>query len=320
MTAFGYRGYGLDLVSEIELPEYLPAAVSEAPDIRIVLDSSLHDLWQQATGGAELPGGAVVASPRGGHMFRAGPIAVYHVQDGREIRIAPGTEGDPGLLRLYTVGSAIGLALHQRGAFVLHGATVARGGQARIIVGDSGAGKSTLASQLGRAGFTVFGDDTMAVWDAPDGRGKWLWPGSRVFKLWSESLDVLGVSAETLEPIGNRSDKFYVPNPLPPAGEGAELVEILVLEVGDGAPRIERVDGLQALEAVARNTYRPEYVGLMGREAAHFRQCCALAGAVPVSRLVRPWDLARIGETVDLMLGHWSADEVSGSGIRRPAQ
>ena len=227
---------------------------------------------------------------------------------GSDIRIIVGAGADPGLVRLFTIGSAMGMALHQRGILVLHGATVARGGQARILVGDSGAGKSTLAARLGRAGYAVLGDDTMALWNAPEGRaGKWLWQGSRVFKLWEDSIEAMGVGVEGLTRLGNRTDKYYVPNPGPAAAAGVELAEILVLETGDGPPRIGPLDGVRALQAVAVNTYRPEYVGLLGREVEHFRQCGELTRDVPVSRLIRPWGLPRIEETLDLVLSRWDA-------------
>ena len=50
MTRYGYRGYGLSLVSELELPEYLPAPVSDDPDIRISLDAGALDAWEGSAG------------------------------------------------------------------------------------------------------------------------------------------------------------------------------------------------------------------------------------------------------------------------------
>ncbi len=304
MTQYGYRGYGLSLVSELELPEYLPAPVADDPDIWIRLDAGALDAWEGSAGAV----GEFIPCPRGGHLLRVSDVAVYHVSGGAYIRIGVEPGADPGLVRLFTIGSAMGMALHQRGILVLHGATVARGGQARILVGDSGAGKSTLAARLGRAGYAVLGDDTMALWNAPEGRaGKWLWQGSRVFKLWEDSIEAMGVGVEGLTRLGNRTDKYYVPNPGPAADAGVELAEILVLETGDGPPRIEPLDGIRALQAVAVNTYRPEYVGLLGREAEHFRQCGELARDVPVSRLIRPWGLPLIEQTLDLVLSRWDA-------------
>ncbi len=304
MTRYGYRGYGLSLVSDLELPEYLPAPVADDPDIRISLDAGALDAWEGSAGAV----GEFIPARPGGHLLRISGVAVYHVSGGSDIRISVEPGADPGLVRLFTIGSAMGMALHQRGILVLHGATVARGGQARILVGDSGAGKSTLAARLGWAGYAVLGDDTMALWNAPEGRaGKWLWQGSRVFKLWEDSIEAMGVGVEGLTRLGNRTDKYYVPNPGPAAAAGVELAEILVLETGDGPPRIEPLDGIRALQAVAVNTYRPEYVGLLGREVEHFRQCGELTRDVQVSRLIRPWGLPRIEETLDLVLSRWDA-------------
>ena len=309
MTQYGYRGYGLSLVSELELPEYLPSPVIDDPDIRISLDPRALDAWEESGGSVDafLPAGC------GGHLLRISGVAVYHVSGGSDIRISVEPGADPGLVRLFTIGSAMGMALHQRGILVLHGATVALDGRARILVGHSGAGKSTLAARLGRAGYAVLGDDTMALWNAPEGRaGKWLWQGSRVFKLWGDSIEAMGVGVEGLTRLGNRADKYYVPNPGPvaeaAADRGVELAEILVLEAGDGAPRVEPLDGIRALQAVAVNTYRPEYVGLLGREAEHFHQCGELTRDVPVSRLIRPWGLSRIEETLELVLSRWDAN------------
>jgi hypothetical protein len=90
------------------------------------------------------------------------------------------------------------------------------------------------------------------------------------------------------------------------AAEAIPLSEIVVLETGDGPPRIEPLHGLQALQAVAMHTYRPEYLPLLGRHAEHFRQCGSLIRDVAVSRLVRPWGLDRMQATLDLLLRRWT--------------
>ena len=308
MTGYGYLGYGLGLVSDFELPEYQPAPVAGQPDIQIRIDDEAMAAWEASGKISE----QFIPSRHGGYVLRVAGVAVYHVLGGAEIRIAVEPGADPGLVRLYTIGSAMGMALHQRGVLILHGATIAREGQARIIVGDSGAGKSTLAALLGQEGCAVLGDDTIAIWDAPDGAGKRLWQGSRVFKLWEESLDAIGIAADGLTPLGNRVRKFFVPNPGPSSDTEAELAEILLLEVHDGEARIEPVTGLRAVKAIADNTYRPEYVGLLGHEEQHFRQCADLARQVRVSRLLRPWDLARSGATVFAVLDLWSPTRATG--------
>jgi hypothetical protein len=305
MSEFGYRGYGLNLVSQIDLPEFMPAAVVEDPDIRISLDAGALEAWENSSRKVD----EFAASLQGGQLMCVSEVAAFHVIGGREIRVGVVPGADSGMVRLYTIGSAMGMALHQRGLLVLHGATVSRGRRARIIAGESGAGKSTLAARLGQAGYAVLGDDTMALWNAPEGgAGKWLWQGSRVFKLWEDSITAMGSRTEGLTRLGNRTDKFYVPNPGPATDVGVELAEILVLEIGEGVPRIEPLDGIHALRALAENTYRPEYIALLGRQAEHFRQCGELTREITVSRLIRPWGMSWIDETLKLVLNRWPVE------------
>ena len=69
------------------------------------------------------------------------------------------------------------------------------------------------------------------------------------------------------------------------------------------------------MQAIAVNTYRPEYVGLLGREVEHFRQCGKLARDIPVGRLIRPWGLSSIEETQKLVLSRWDTGYAAqGSG------
>jgi hypothetical protein len=85
----------------------------------------------------------------------------------------------------------------------------------------------------------------MALWDAPAGKtGKWLWQGSRVSKLWEDSIAAMGLATDGLDRLGNRTDKYYVPNhggeaDLAPALDSAvALAESLVLYAGAAPPRI----------------------------------------------------------------------------------
>ena len=312
-----YRGYGLNIHSEMWLPEFLPAEHAAQPDITIRLgdpDEPAFALGREAEAYDFTP----LPEPAGGFRLRITEVARFHVRGGNEIAVLPDDDANEGLLRLFLIGSAMGMALHQRGLMVMHGATVLTPqGTASIFVGDSGAGKSTLAAALGLAGHAILGDDTMVV--SPGPMGFEVWPGSRVFKLWQNSLDHFGEAVGNLTKIENRTDKFFWPNRSHAPDRAAPLTEIIHLATGEpgSEPEFRELDGIHALRLIAENTYRPGYVGLLGRTSEHFRQCASLGARLRVGRLTRPRDLSRLEDGIRLLEAAWEdsgAPRSAGSG------
>ena len=74
--------------------------------------------------------------------------ATFLIRGGREIVIdaAPGVEQR--LIRLFLLGPALALLLHQRRFLVLHASAVMIDGAAVAFVAEKGMGKSTLAAAL----------------------------------------------------------------------------------------------------------------------------------------------------------------------------
>ncbi|MHA1528576.1 MAG: hypothetical protein ACTSVG_06125 [Alphaproteobacteria bacterium] len=309
MTQHWYRGYGLQVYSETALPELLPVAAGAPADLRIRLTPLAERQWT-ASGATEADADGFVAAPGGGFVMRVIGICDYWVRGGTEIDLSPADGADLVSVRLYLIGSALGMAFHQRGMLVLHGSTLQRQGAATIFVGESGEGKSTLAANLGRQGHAVFGDDTMPLWPRADG-GFDAWPGSRMLKLWSDTIDALGETPAQLDCVGDRLDKFFFPNKSAVPDAPVPVGEIILLEAGgaETGVAVEPLAGLEALRVISQNTYRPEYVPLLGREAEHFQLCSQLAGQVTVVRLRRPWAIDRLGETLALLQARWSAPE-----------
>ncbi|NEX18412.1 MAG: hypothetical protein C1943_17865 [Halochromatium sp.] len=102
------------------------------------------------------------------YQFLIKDVARYRVQDGREILVDPLPDADPGDVRLWLLGTALGALLHQRGLLPLHVSALALSGGAYAFCGDSGAGKSTLAAALHRRGLALLTDDVgLAVPESP---------------------------------------------------------------------------------------------------------------------------------------------------------
>lgn len=305
-SAFHYRGYGLLFASEIELPELAPADPDEA-DIVI----SVGPDAAEALATLDNPDSAqyyFAATPMG-HVMNLPDNATLLVPDGQRVIVSLVDGSDVEFVRLFLIGSVIGMLFHLRGQLVLHGAAVVHDRGVSVFVGASGAGKSTLAAHMGARGFAILSDDTLPLTQTADGDFM-AWPGSRVFKLWRDALDNLGRDVADLQEIQLRTDKFFTPNASIAEDAAHKVVEVFVLQrnEGDDPPKIERLSHLLALQQINEHAYRPEYVGLLGREAPHFHLTAALAGRVKACTLTRPWALERMQETVQLMLDHWGTD------------
>lgn len=156
------RLFGLTIASEVPLPGLVLAPTGAAVDVTI----------RRGSLGAE----ADLVIPE---------AESFAVRDGCEI-VVDAVAGVPDRnVRLFLLGSAMGLVLHQRGLFPLHANVVSLGGRAIAVAGASGAGKSTLAAWFSRQGLELVGDDVIAL--KPTSEGMLAVPGPPRVRLWARS-------------------------------------------------------------------------------------------------------------------------------------
>lgn len=305
---FWYRAHGLLFRSDIEIPELTEAEAGTA-DVAIRLGDEAAAAFRSATALSD-PETGLYDTPHGPLVHNRG-TADFLIAGRDEIVITFCPGADPDFARLFLIGSVMGMLFHLRGQIVLHGATILADGGASVFVGHSGAGKSTIAAHLAMAGHAVLSDDTLALY--PDGDGFAAWPGARVFKLWRDTLARMGRTARPEDQVGRRLDKFFFDNVSPAPDRPVPVREIILLERGADGPALTPLGGLDALQAVNEHSYRPQYVQVLGRETPHFELTARLATAVQAWRLVRPWDLDRMDETLALLGRHWAS---AGAGSR----
>ena len=296
MTAGGevetrrYTVFGLIMDSEIELPELAASAHVGHADISVRL--------------APVGKGQGLAGD-GGYIHRVPDVGAYLVAGGTSILVDPEPAAHESHVRLFLLGTALGIALHQRGLLPLHANGIEIEGRAVLFMGASGAGKSTLASWFVGKGHRLLADDVCAVTIA-DGQPRVL-PGVPRFRLWEDALARQGLSLDGLS-LSYAGDETYRKFDVPVGsdarvGDCLPLGGIYVLERGE-RNGVTPLAGMTALEQLYAHTYRGEYVARLGLREPHLRMCSLLANDVPMFAAVRLWGPARMELENEALLEH----------------
>ncbi|WP_308638137.1 HPr kinase/phosphorylase [Paenibacillus silvisoli] len=281
-----YQAFGMRLQSEIPLPE-LPVTAPlngyEHPDV-VIEAAEPGELW----GELEL-GGTNFAYKGGRFLFLIPETAVYCIEDGRRITVAPLAGADPEKVRVYLLGTCMGALLMLRHVLPLHGSAVVIGGKAYAFLGDSGAGKSTLAAAFVSRGHQLVSDDVIAVTYAADGGGPVVMPSYPQQKLWQESMDQLGLTSGQYRTVYRETTKYAVPVTSAFCGEPVPLAGVFELVKSEsGAAAVARLPNLDRLRIMLLHTYRHMLVARLGLERWHFTVSASMANQVDIYRLSRP--------------------------------
>ena len=290
MAARGYLAYGLGIRSPIPLPELV--AQSGRPDVVVRLG--------RVDGvPAELPSGGSTFRVTLSEIAAAWPdVGAIAVRGGSEIVVDPAPGVEEAALRLFLLGPALGIALHQRGRLVLHASAVALGPGAVAFLGGSGWGKSTTAAALHTRGHPLVSDDVLALGDPADA---WpcVYPGFPQLKLSPEAAASLGDAVDALPRLHASHAKRARPAPEGFSPGPRLLARLYVLADGERLGLEPLAPNEQVIELVRHSYCAPLLPATTA--AANLRQCAGLVARVPVLRLRRPRDLDRLDDLAALV-------------------
>ena len=287
---FTYFAYGFNIRSPIPLPELLPAGGGDPGASISVGEVSYAPARPAPMSCFPVDYETIFFSPEG--------VGKFLVRGGREITVEPHPGVEERVLRLFLLGPALGILLHQRGSLVLHASSVSVRGTAVAFLGNKGWGKSTMAAALHARGHTLVADDIVSIRHEGDSQPT-VSPGFPQLKLWPDAAAQLGERVESLPLLHPLFDKRarrvadgFSPLPLP-------LSRIFVLAEGEETS-VEPLGPQDALLELVRHTYGAQRLIPKG-DASHFRACARLVSKVPVSRLKRPRSLPRVAEVARLV-------------------
>ena len=281
-----YSCFNFRLRSQIPLAELMPAP--EADDERPLVDVRLGAA-PETLPGAEAPRHGVQAIGEEALLTIPG-IARYLVRDGAEIVVDPVPGVSERNIRLFLLGSALGILCHQRGLLPLHANAIVTRGVAVAFAGRSGSGKSTLAAHFQRSGYEVLCDDLCVLSFDPDGT-PFAWPGLPRLKLWGDAASVFGHDPSELDRAMDDIEKYHVPIADGGPSRPIPFSRLYVLDRAEEGKKgeIGRLRGHQAMDAVRAQTYRGSYLAAMGLTGRHFAQCAALLRTAEIWSATRIW-------------------------------
>jgi hypothetical protein len=290
-----YSCFSFRLASDIRLDELHEATLGDPrPLVRIRRGA----VPQRLRGGGRSFDGLQVAADDA--LLTLPGVARFLIRGGQEIVVDPHPGVTERTLRLFLLGSVLGILCHQRGLLPLHANAVVASGRAFAFAGESGAGKSTLAAEFEKRGYRLLADDVCMV-DFDERGAALAWPGIPRLKLWADAAVRFGHDCSGLDRVLDDAPKFQVPS-IAHADCGPVPLRRLYLlsRTAEGVEGgIERLRGHRAMAAIMAHTYRGFCLGPLGLGARHFRHCAELLDSVPVYTAARRWGFDCFEQEVD---------------------
>jgi len=298
-----YSCFNFRLRTSIPLGELIPAEADDDP--RPVVEVRLGAVPAELAGASEPRHGLQVAGELA--TFTVPKVGRYLVDGGREIVVEPFPGGSERDLRLFLLGSALGILCHQRGLLPLHANAIVVDEGAVAFAGHSGSGKSTLAAHFQRAGYEILCDDVCVI--SFEGGTPSAWPGLPRLKLWGDAVAAFGHDPAGLDQAIEGMDKYHVPLESAGLARPIPFRRLYLLSRSAEAEESElvRLTGVAAMEAIMAQTYRGAYLGPMGLAGRHFRQCATLASSAAVFAAPRTWGYDVLEREAKRLEEHFSA-------------
>src|SRR5690625_3534043 len=136
-----YTAFGLNISSDFLLSELKHISYKDCEADLIIKKEDLTTLWTEY-----VHTDSYYYIKENFCMVRVPDVAIYKIENGKTISVSPFAGSSDDQVRLYILGTCLGVALMQRKILPIHGSCITIDGKGYAIVGDSGAGKSTLAS------------------------------------------------------------------------------------------------------------------------------------------------------------------------------
>lgn len=292
-----YKAFGFKILSDIFLPELIQTNEQEG---MVDIEIKINNLSKFNSELADQPYKHMVKENT--VMFYIPDVAFFSVEEGKRITVSTVDGADGALIRLYILGTCMGVILMQRRIFPLHGSGVVIDGKAYAFIGDSGAGKSTLASAFLHEGYQLLSDDIIAVSLSQDNIPI-VTPSYPQQKLWQESLNEFGMETSHYQSIYGRETKYCVPVPSQYSSDPVPLAGVFELvKMENKMVELDPINKLSGLQTLFNHTYRNFLIPRLELMEWHFSISANIVNQMNVYQLRRPISTFSVSQLVDVIL------------------
>ena len=306
-----YQSLGMHLEISLVLPELIQSAPSVECEALVQLVEADHQQWPD-----------LEVSPHSTPTLQLAPqewrlelegIGWFRATSGERLEWQRWDDSVSDRdIRTFVVTSGLGALAIQRGALVLHGTALEKGGEAIVLLGHPAAGKSTLAWCLLQDGWRLLSSELVVV--SPDGL---VLPGMHQLKLWHDAAMALELNWQQFPPVRKGLKRYALlaqdldcmsqPTPLrliyalnrAKEESGKEDDPEEGIEVEKVSIRASRnVSQTNALMRLRNNAFHARVYRGMDAEAQLFMQAAALARSVPVHALIVPDGVKAMAESL----------------------
>lgn len=281
MKSFYYKVFGLNIDSEIELPNLKPTEFIDV-DVTMRLGPIPATLPNNSKEGISYQ-----ASPND-FILKIETVGSYRVQNGNKITISPNSKANSKEVILFLLGSTLGALFHQRGLLPLHGCSIlSSDNEAIIVIGESAVGKSTLAADLAIRGFPILTDDISVLTMKNDNQFL-VQPGLPYLKLWKDVIVNLKIESSSMR-IRPQIEKYSTTLNRMHHLKPAEVKKIICLKTKNSKGyTYKNIEGFAKFELLRNNTYRYPFIEGFGLQKEYFTQLIHLSNSITLSEIERP--------------------------------
>jgi hypothetical protein len=296
---YKYFGFGLNILSQIEFPEFLPATF-EHKDIQIRSEKMPESL-------NNYPDFSIIFSDvsEESYFLNIPDVAKYYVSKGNEVIIEPFANSDERSIRIFFLSSVMAALLVQRNQILLHASAIIHDEQLVLFLGESGAGKSSIAAEMTKRGYALFSDD-ICVLNTGEKKENQMTAYSSypMMKLWDKTINALDdkrfITTHKIRPNVEKFGYFFhdifKAKPLP-----VKKIFILNPNQIEDEYKSKKISGIEAFEWLSKNTYRGQFILENKIQKIHLEAISKLIQKTQILTVSRSVDKANIKSFTDFV-------------------